>query len=196
MSSMHEQCGKGSSVSSQMKRYCGERVLLRPISFDDTDLVVQWRNEPAVKSNLLSQQDINSVGHEAYLRSRVASRECDQFIIVALDTSEPVGSVFLKDIDLEDSEGEFGIFIGKAGRGRGFAKEATNLLLEHAFATLHLNRVYLTVFADNLPGIRAYERAGFSIDPTKTREINSDNESRTLLYMAIPYERFKPAEVC
>lgn len=194
MNKVPEHSGYPASVSNQTKAYRGTRILLRPISFKDTDLIVQWRNEPAVKSNLLTQQDINASGHTAYLQNKVVSRECDQFIIDVLETSESIGSLFIKDIDLKKGEGEFGIFIGDKGRGRGFAREATDLLLEHAFDTLHLDRVYLTVFADNLPGIKAYERAGFSIDSTKTREINNGNGSRALLYMAISRDRFRPAE--
>jgi RimJ/RimL family protein N-acetyltransferase len=35
------------------------------------------------------------------------------------------------------------------------------LLLRHGFDTLNLNRIFLRVDADNLGGIRAYEKAGF-----------------------------------
>lgn len=195
MDTLHEQSGCADSVSSQTRRYDGNRVLLRPISYGDTNLIVQWRNETAVKSNLLTQQDINASGHKAYLQSKVVPRECDQFIIDVLDTNESVGSVFLKNIDLQKGEGEFGIFIGTKGRGRGFAREATLLLLEHAFSTLGLKRVYLTVFADNLPGIKAYEKAGFSIDPDKTCEVDCAEGRRTLLRMTIPRERFDSAEI-
>jgi RimJ/RimL family protein N-acetyltransferase len=35
------------------------------------------------------------------------------------------------------------------------------LLLRHGFATLNLNRIFLRVDAENLGGIRAYQKAGF-----------------------------------
>lgn len=44
---------------------------------------------------------------------------------------------------------------------QGLGTEATRLVLEHAFATLHLHRVALRVLADNARAIRCYEKCGF-----------------------------------
>ena len=41
------------------------------------------------------------------------------------------------------------------------AREVMGLLLRHGFGTLNLNRIFLRVDAENLGGIRAYEKAGF-----------------------------------
>ena len=197
-SSMQYETEATGLVSSQMREYHGSLVLLRPIRFEDTDSIVRWRNEQSVKSNLLTQQDITAEGHRAYLLDKVASRQCDQFVIDVIDSDVSVGSAFLKDIDVQKGKGEFGIFIGKEGRGRGFAREATSLLLEHAFETLALEQVYLTVFADNAPGIKAYEKAGFAIVSDKTSEVCIDGKTRSLLYMALSRARFEqmraPAE--
>jgi RimJ/RimL family protein N-acetyltransferase len=43
------------------------------------------------------------------------------------------------------------------------------LLLSHGFKTLNLNRIFLHVDAENLGGIRAYEKAGF-IHEARLRE--------------------------
>jgi RimJ/RimL family protein N-acetyltransferase len=43
------------------------------------------------------------------------------------------------------------------------------LLLQYGFGTLNLNRIFLRVDAENLGGIRAYEKAGF-IHEARLRE--------------------------
>jgi RimJ/RimL family protein N-acetyltransferase len=55
-----------------------------------------------------------------------------------------------------------GILIGeKSCWNRGYGTEAMHLLVDTAFNTLNLHRVYLRVFEDNPRAIRAYEKAGF-----------------------------------
>ena len=45
--------------------------------------------------------------------------------------------------------------------GQGYGTEAMQLLLEHAFNTLNLNRVDLHVYDDNQRAIEMYKRVGF-----------------------------------
>lgn len=172
-------------VSKRRCSHHGSRVLIRPIRYEDTSAIVRWRNEPSVRSNLLSQDEITSDGHIAWLNSAVKTGKCDQFIIEVIDSGVPVGSTFLKAIDREKREAEFGIFIGKEGRGKGYASEVTALALEHGFGCLDLDSIYLTVFSDNEPGIKAYERVGFLHDASADYIVDVANGRRTLLTMRI-----------
>lgn len=174
--------GQGFFASDQPYSYEGRNLLIRPITFEDTSMVVQWRNEGAVKGNLFTRDDITSESHKRWLSTNVSTRKCDQFIVQVRSTGQPVGSVFLKDIASDKSEGEFGIFLGEDGRGRGFAKEATMLLLEHAFGTLGVQKVYLAVYSDNIAGIKAYKNAGFIEMPELGAE---GTDGRPITYMGI-----------
>ena len=44
------------------------------------------------------------------------------------------------------------------------AREATGLIIRHAFQTLNFNRLWLHVFEYNARGIRVYEKLGFRIE--------------------------------
>ena len=84
------------------------------------------------------------------------------FAIYQTTTWELIGMTGLVHIDHVNRIAEFFIMIGAAQhRGRGYGTEATRLLLDHAFLGLGLLNVELRVFAYNLAGIRAYEKAGF-----------------------------------
>lgn len=142
-------------------------LYLRPINLGDTVDILRWRNSFDVKKNLYTQEELTKEQHIWWLNYKVSTGECAQFIIeisenIGTETPVPIGTVFIKNIDYQNNKGEFGIFIGEPElRGRGYASQATKQILEHAFENLKLNRIYLTVFYDNAPAIKVYEKAGF-----------------------------------
>ena len=140
------------------------KIAIRPITLDDTDNIVRWRNLYSVRKNLYSQAELTPEQHIAYYKNNVESGKCAQFIIALTDDNNTcdIGTVFIKNIDYDNNNGEFGIFIGEeTERGKGYAKLSTKLILEYGFESLNLHRIYLTVMADNIQAIRAYESSGF-----------------------------------
>lgn len=74
----------------------------------------------------------------------------------------PVG---LLNIDEYNSKAEFYICIGEvAYKGKGIGKAATKLILNYAFSTLHLNKIYLNVDSDNITARKLYEKVGFELE--------------------------------
>lgn len=139
-------------------------VNLRPLALSDTDNIVKWRNSQFVKNNLFSQSDLTAEQHINYFNNVVSKGKCYQFIIEAKIETEilDIGTTFIKNIDLENKKGEFGIFIGEEkARGKGCAKSAIKEILKFAFNNLYLNRCYLEVIANNERAIRLYEEVGF-----------------------------------
>lgn len=140
-----------------------EKALLRQLSLTDTDSIVRWRNNPSVKKNLYSQEELNPQQHIAYFEKYIKTGKCVQFIIVENgENQRDVGTTFIKNIDHDNHNGEYGIFIGEENaRGKGIAASATYEILKYGFEELKLHRIYLTVMADNFPAIRTYEKVGF-----------------------------------
>ena len=58
----------------------------------------------------------------------------------------------------------------KGSWGQGYGTEATRLVVQHAFATLNLNRVWLEVYEYNPRGLRAYEKVGFRKEGVKRQD--------------------------
>ena len=89
-------------------------VILREICEEDTSNIVKWRNSIAVKSNLFTQTDLTEEQHLNWLNNYVKSGLCKQYIISVVDNglSVDIGTTFIKNIDYQNKEGEFGIFIG------------------------------------------------------------------------------------
>ena len=97
-------------------------VYLRPITMDDTERIVGWRNSDRVRKNFIFQKPFTVQGHIEWMETKVASGEVVQFILCETEGDRPVGSVYFRDIDRENNRAEYGIFIGEedaAGKGYG-----------------------------------------------------------------------------
>lgn len=139
-----------------------EQIYLRPMTEEDTDLIVAWRNKPDVKNNFIYQADFTREGHLYWLHEVVEKGCACQMMICDRANDTPLGSVYIRDIDHVHHKGEYGIFIGEeAARGRGIGTEAAKLMIRYGFDELGLHRIYLRALAGNGQAIRSYEKAGF-----------------------------------
>lgn len=159
-------------------------VRLRKITLQDTSNIVKWRNSEYVRKNLFTQDDLTEEMHINWFHSKVETGLCAQYIIVVEDNDElhEIGTTFLKGINKEKKEGEFGIFIGEdAYRGKHLSSMATKEIIKIGFQELGLNRIWLSVFEDNLPAIKSYKNVGF-VPIENTEDIV---RGKRVLYMEI-----------
>ena len=73
----------------------------------------------------------------------------------------PVGSAFLVDVDLVGQNAELGYWITPDEQGNGYATEAAELCLTHAFDELGLHKVWARTVEDNAASKRVLEKLGF-----------------------------------
>jgi len=164
----------------------GERVLLRPLDERDTDDVLRWRAEPAAIAQLFSEGPPTRAEHLAWLARMRAAGDRQEFVVVERGSSRAVGTIGLSHIDHRDRRAEYGILVGEPdARGKGLAAEASRLLLDHAFRTLALHRVYLHVFPDNEPALRLYRAVGFEPEGVLRDHLWKAGRARDVVSMAI-----------
>lgn len=167
----------------------GQKVSLRPITLEDTDLIVAWRNSERVRRNFIYQAPFTREGHENWMRTKVASGEVVQFIICERETGRPVGSVYFRDIDPANKKAEYGIFIGEADcAGKGLGSETARLAVAYARDVLKLHKLMLRVFADNTAAVKSYQNAGFVQEACLKDEFLQNGRYRDLLLMAVFFE--------
>ena len=53
----------------------GEKVMLRPITMEDTPLIVRWRNTESVRKNFIFRERFTEEMHNNWMRTKVASGE-------------------------------------------------------------------------------------------------------------------------
>ncbi len=161
-------------------------IYLRAMTLEDTSNVVTWRNSEAVRSRFIYRELFTVESHLKWVETMVDTGKVVQTIICDAKTDKPLGSVYIRDIDLTHNKGEYGIFIGEEeARGKGVGTTAAKLMVEHAFEDMKLHRLYLRVFADNTQAIRSYEKAGFQKEAHLKDDVYIDNTYHDIVLMAI-----------
>jgi RimJ/RimL family protein N-acetyltransferase len=80
-----------------------------------------------------------------------------------------VGAATLKRLDAPDNSGELAFWVGREHRGRGLARKAAELVLDHAFDRMHLGYVHAHCLRDSNPASRrTLEALGFTIDGSRS----------------------------
>jgi RimJ/RimL family protein N-acetyltransferase len=139
-------------------------VYLRAIDEGDLEPVHRWHNDAALYASLVGTSVPTSLATELAWLQRVSawSEQARNFALCAHEDDRLIGLCYLRDIDWTHRRTELHILIGDdRDRGRGFGRGAVDLLIDHAFDTLGLARVYLHVLAGNAAARRLYAACGF-----------------------------------
>lgn len=157
---------------------------LKPITENDTDLIIKWRNNINVKKNFIFQEMFTKEIHLNWLKTNVFMGKTAQFIINYNEI--PIGSTFLRDIDFNNNKSEFGIFIGEDNyRGKGLGTQATLNILRYGFEKLNLNKIFLRVLSNNTSAVNSYIKSGFQKEGLFRDDICINNKYYDVLFMSI-----------
>lgn len=139
------------------------KVTLRELTLNDTDKIVRWRNQDFVLENFIDRTLITNASHISYFHQRVETGLVKQFIIEC--DGVDIGTTFLRDIDHQLKQAEFGIFIGeKDYLSKGIGAMAAKLIVNYGFDELNLKKIFLRVLTGNVRAQRSYEKVGFHLD--------------------------------
>ncbi|MBP1585412.1 MAG: 3-phosphoshikimate 1-carboxyvinyltransferase [Lachnospiraceae bacterium] len=154
----------------------GNRIYLKPITADDTEMVLKWRNSDRTVRNFYYRDPVTSEDHAKWLSEKVDKGEVWQYIVCLKDGDIPVGSVYLQHFDTATLTGESGVFFSEdAPSGEGLATEAVKLIGEKAgFDKLGLLRITAKVMASNKASIRLHEKAGYRLRNEVKGDVCSD----------------------
>ncbi len=168
-----------------------ERVRIRPITMEDTDKIIEWRNSDEVRLNFVFQELFTKESHENWLKTQVFPGHAAQFIIEEVETGKAVGSCFLRDIDYKHEKAEYGHFLG-AERGKGYGTAAGKLMLKYAFEILKLHKICGRVFADNEAAIRSDAKIGFEYEGLLRDDVKINGIYRDMIFVSIVNGRSEP----
>jgi RimJ/RimL family protein N-acetyltransferase len=143
----------------------GQKIRLRAIERDDLPRFVVWLNDPEVRAGISRFLPIGSAEEEHWFEG--LQQEPAYQRPLAIDVREGdrwihIGSCGFFNFNLQARNAELGILIGnKDFWGRGLGTETMCVLLEYAFQTLNLHRVYLRVYQSNTRAGHIYRKLGF-----------------------------------
>jgi RimJ/RimL family protein N-acetyltransferase len=165
----------------------GELVVLRKHVPDNVGAFQRWYSDPEV-ARLARYQDAPMRADEIdrFFQLRALGHESLTMAIHERATERLIGSCAFSQLDGENGSAMYHITIGeKDVWGRGYGTEATRLMLDHAFGTLGLHRIGLTVFAFNERAIRAYRTCGFVVEGRARESIWRDGRWWDELAMSV-----------
>ncbi len=168
------------------------RIYLRLMTKEDTENIIKWRNKDEVRRQFIYQKTFTKESHEKWIETMVDTGKVVQMMIVLSENDKPIGSVYVRDIDMEHKKAEYGIFIGEEEYfGKGYGTEAAELMIEYAFSYLGLHKLMLRVYADNVRAIKSYEKAGFVKEAYLKDDVFVQGEYRDMVLMAIIHKEDK-----
>ncbi len=78
-----------------------------------------------------------------------------------ISSGEKLGSIGLKIINHSAKIAEIGFMLKRSVQGKGFAREALELLKDHALTTLNLNKLVAICSVNNKGSYKLLEKSGF-----------------------------------
>lgn len=164
-----------------------EKLFLKPIDVSDTDNIIRWRNQDFVKNNFIDRRDFTWSSHMEWIKDMVEHGNAIQYIIEHGDEHNPVGTVYIRDIDLINASGELGIFIGESDyMDKGIGTKTIEMFLPYCFS-LGFHRIFLRVISENDRAIRCYLKSGFSIEGKAREMIFCDQKWQDVIFMSRLY---------
>ena len=103
-------------------------------------------------------------------------------IILTDNPDVTVGTIDLFDYDPLHQRAEVGILVADEFRGKGYAQEAIELLVDYAFKTLLLHQLYCHVPTNREINIHLFNKCGFKVTGTR-KEWCRDGDAWTDEYL-------------
>lgn len=171
----------------ETKKIESKRLAYHPLdtSFLSSDYV-SWMNDEEVNRYLESGGDYSLQKLEDFLKG-VEKREILFWAIVIKENGKHIGNIKIDPISKRNKTGEYGILIGdKTAWGQGYAKEATQTILDFCFSDkVGLRKVTLGVVADNTAALRLYQKLGFGEEGLYKQHAYHDGKWCDIVRMAI-----------
>ena len=159
-------------------------IRLRPLERDDllfvhaldnnASVMRYWFEEPYASYDELVQI------YNAHIQDNTERR-----FIVTNERGESLGLVELIEISTIHRKAEFQIIISPMQQGKGYAKTATALAVQHAFLALNLHKLSLDVDPANTKAIHIYEEAGFQAEGILKEEFFANGQYHDVMRMCI-----------
>ncbi len=162
-----------------------DRIYIRRITGDDTDLIVDWRNREDVREHFFFREPFTRQMHEKWLREKIDTGLVEQFIVCMQEDDRPIGSSYLRDIDRDEESAEYGIFIGEAdARGRGLGAEILKATMDYALNDMGLKLVRSRAISTNEASIKIFKNYGFTVNDTVRGVTCSDGNMVDMVLMS------------
>lgn len=149
-----------------------ERLILRPWSQSDAEALYQYAKDPQV-GPIAGWPPHTSVSDSKEIIKNVLAVP-ETYAVCLKEENRSIGSIGLmigdcSNLDITDTEGEIGYWIGVPFWGKGYIPEACEELIRHGFEDLNLDKLWCGYFDGNTKSKRVQEKCGFRYHHTNEK---------------------------
>lgn len=141
----------------------GEKVFLRPLKSSDIENTLIWRNDMFIKSSTMSHPfPITRQQEEKWYDSILSNYDNSKIYFGICDktSGDMIGYMSLINIDWINRFCFVAGAVGSIGNiGKGYGKEAVQVINRYAFSNLNLHKVYAYVLSDH-PALKTWYNTG------------------------------------
>jgi len=173
-------------MNSSIEKLFSERLVLIPINESFcSDLYLSWLNDYDVYKYLESGGNYTIDSLKEYIENAVKNKLFFWAICLKCN-GKHIGNIKIEPINFLHKRGEFGILMGdKPEWGKGYAKEASKIVIDFCFKTLNLKKITLGVVESNEVAVILYKKIGFEVEGIYKNHGFYDNRLENVLRMAI-----------
>ena len=168
-------------------------IKLRNLRKEDAQYMLEWMHDSEIQKCFLKSME-NMTLEDAQSFCEIASSQNESkiknggsvhYAIVDDNNDEYLGTISLKNIDLNSKNAEYAISTRKKAHGTGAAKKATELLIKKGFEEFDLHKIYLNVLSDNIRAVKFYEKCGFIYEGEAKEHVLKSGKYLSLKWFSI-----------
>jgi len=133
------------------------KLNLRPMEKKDYEKILEWRNDPDVRINSLTQHIISIDEHMEYWNEFL--KNITNFAYIVVHDNMDIGVLKLKNIN--KTTYEIDLFLSKYSRNKGLGPQILKMIQEIAVQK-GITKLIAKIKYDNQASKKAFEKSGFS----------------------------------
>lgn len=167
------------------------RLKLEPLSSKFcTQKYVSWLNDLDINKFLETKGGYTLNSLNSYLEN-IENNNILAWAILIKENNKHIGNIKIDPINHRHGLGEYGILLGdKTEWHKGYAQEASKLVIDYCFKELNLRKINLGVVAKNVGALNLYKELGFCEEAVYKSHGKYDGEYCDVVRMFLFNENF------
>lgn len=150
---------------------------IRPMQVQDLEMVLAWRNHPAIRQHMLTQHLISLDEHRQWFER--ANNNAQRKIMLVEHDNTPFGLVHFTGVSPQASA-DWGFYVAP-DVPKGSGTLLGPCALAFAFEELQIHKLCGQVIAENAASIRFHERLGFTLEGRLREQVLVESRHHDLL---------------
>ena len=168
-----------------------EHLFLRPISIEDTEDMHEYTaDEETTKFLYHAHKDLDQT--KKMIENYFMKEPAGKYAIVLKESNKMIGAIEFR-IHEWNKSGELGFTLNRCFWGKGYITEASKVVLDLAFNTLGLERVFAESHVQNAASAKVMQRLGMTHEGTMRKNHMIKGTLVDSVYYSILKEEFQQA---